>query len=101
MASITINYQLNPPSDTDKSGLETSRTHTFAIPGAESVNESNPSEWKAYYAALQTAIADARNTVGDELTAWRDRVGKSELGKEPKGKDADDDVDEEGDEEEA
>ena len=33
---------------------------------------------------MRNALEEARNQIGDELTAWRDCVGKKELNKEPR-----------------
>lgn len=55
----------------------------------------------AYYAAMRSSLNKARNEVGDELTAWRDRVGKAELTKEPKKGGGDEDEEEEAEEEES
>ena len=88
--TITITYELKPPTSIDADGLATAKTGNFDV-------KTKPADGhKVYYTALREAIEEARNQVGDELTAWRDRVGKAELTKEPKK--ADDD--EEGEEEE-
>ena len=44
---------------------------------------------------MRSALNKARNDVGDELTAWRDRVGKEELNKELKKSGGDEDEEEE------
>ncbi|KAN0134877.1 hypothetical protein V8E53_007251 [Lactarius tabidus] len=46
--------------------------------------------YKEYYASLQTAIDEIKTVTGHELTAWRDAVGNSELGKEVNSKEDDD-----------
>ena len=54
---------------------------------------------KNYYAGLRAAITTAKDTVGKELTEWRDQVGDLEKGKDAKPQraqvDADDDEEEE------
>ena len=88
--TITITYELNTLTSIDAEGLAAAKTGNFNV-------KSTPTDGhKVYYTALREAIEEARNQVGDDLTAWRDRVGKAELTKEPKK--ADDD--EEGEEEE-
>ena len=88
--TITITYELKPPTSIDAEGLATAKTGNLNV-------KSTPADGhKVYYTALREAIEEARNQVGDELTVWRDRVGKAELTKEPQK--ADDD--EEGEEEE-
>ncbi|KAG5338179.1 hypothetical protein J132_01521 [Termitomyces sp. J132] len=78
-ATITINYELNPPAQIAKEtqGLTTSKTLRHVV-------EAKPSEvgLEAYCAALRVAIAKAKDQLGDELTEWRDAVGKAELSKE-------------------
>jgi len=89
--SIQISYIINPPTDVS-SDLAKQKSHQFEV--STSGTESS-SEKTAFYGELRKAIEAARNEVGDELTRWRDVVGKSELTKEPK-KDAEE---EEGEEE--
>ena len=74
--------------------LSTTSSHTFPLSIAPEAQGH-----AGYYAALRAALADARTKTGDELTQWRDAVGKSELGKETKKAVTDDD-DEEEDEDE-
>ena len=87
--TITITYELKPPTSIDAEGLSTAKTGNFNVKSAPA------DDYKVYYTALREAIEEARNQVGDELTVWRDRVGKAELTKEPKKAD-----DDEGEEEE-
>ncbi|KAG6852473.1 hypothetical protein C0991_011695 [Blastosporella zonata] len=78
-ATITISYELNPPEQTvqNAEGLKTSKTLTHAVgPSPEGV------DLETYYGALREAIAGAKDQLGNELTAWRDAVGKAELSKE-------------------
>ncbi|KAF5332672.1 hypothetical protein D9611_005302 [Ephemerocybe angulata] len=84
--ALTISYALSPPPGVDTSGLEASKTYTFAVSKGEGQN---------YYDGLRTAIAQAKDAFGEDLTLWKDRVGKAEEVREPKAKD-----EEEGDEEE-
>lgn len=88
-SSITITYNLKPPAGIQSNGLNPSAVHEFNIP--VSPNDGQ----KRYYTALEAAINKAKDQVGNELTAWRDAVGKAELTKEPKNSNS-----EEGDEEE-
>jgi len=86
--AITISYDLKPPADTPQSSLSSSKTQTFAVKDGQS-----------YYAGLRGAIVTAKDTVGKELTEWRDQVGDLEKGKDAKPPktqvDADEDEEEE------
>ncbi|GLB43687.1 hypothetical protein LshimejAT787_1401990 [Lyophyllum shimeji] len=76
--SITISYELNPPAQREKDvgTLSTAKTQSFAV-------KASPADGlEKYYAALHEAIAGAKEQLGNELTAWRDAVGKAELSKE-------------------
>ena len=88
--SITISYDLNPPESVETDLVE-SKSASFTV------KKSPEDGQKAYYAALRSAIHLARNQLGDELTAWRDAVGKAELGLEgtPVAVDAEEDDNEE------
>ncbi|KAJ3500046.1 hypothetical protein NLJ89_g9965 [Agrocybe chaxingu] len=91
MSSIKITYALNPPADLPSpapSDLPRQKSHEYKV-------DAPQDDKKAFYAALRTSLEAARNEVGDELTKWRDVVGKAELRKEPKKV-----MDEEGEEEE-
>lgn len=87
--AITITYDLKPPADTPQSKLAPSKTQTFAVKDGES-----------YYAGLRAAISTAKDTVGKELTEWRDQVGGLEKGKDAKPPKTQADADEDEDEEE-
>ncbi|KAL6307756.1 hypothetical protein BKA93DRAFT_55150 [Sparassis latifolia] len=76
-AAITVTYELHPPPDTLTTGLLSTKTHQFPV--ADGVQSG-----KEYYEALRRAVADAKSTLGDELTAWRDAVGTREQEKEKK-----------------
>jgi len=91
--TITVEYTINPPPSSGREyDLPTSKKHEFKISGSSA--ESGQSE---HYKMLRESIAQARQEVGEELTAWRDAVGKAELNKEPKKTKADDDEEEEED----
>jgi len=76
--SITISYNLHPPKDTPApaDNLSTSKSLEFPVTTKESLPK--------YYEALRASIAQAKDAVGEDLTAWRDAVGNRELKKEPK-----------------
>ncbi|KAH6911120.1 hypothetical protein BKA70DRAFT_1269516, partial [Coprinopsis sp. MPI-PUGE-AT-0042] len=99
--AVTISYTLNPPPSTISSNsnesLETSKTTSFPITSNSSMEENGKTSEKlvAFYGGLRNALAEAKNTIGDELTVWRDRVGKAELDKEPKARDEEDEEEEE------
>ncbi|KAJ7038326.1 hypothetical protein C8F04DRAFT_926003, partial [Mycena alexandri] len=86
--AITIEYTVKPPPSSGQAyELPTSKKHTFEIRA-----EGGQAE---HYKSLREGIAQARNEVGQELTAWRDAVGKAELTKETKKPTNDDDDEEE------
>ena len=87
-SAITISYELKPPTGVDTTGLETSKMYAIAV------NKGATEGQKDYYTSLRASIADAKTLFGDDLTVWRDRVGKAELTKEPVAK-AEDKEDEE------
>ncbi|KAJ7092599.1 hypothetical protein C8R44DRAFT_404480 [Mycena epipterygia] len=77
--SITVEYRLNPPASSGQScELPTSKKHDFEVDGSPNDGQSE------HYKKLRETIARARQEVGQELTAWRDAVGKAELSKETK-----------------
>jgi hypothetical protein len=78
MRAITITYDLNPPFGTQADNSLTAREHIF------DVKDGLADGQKKYYEALRGAIGEAKNTVGEELTAWRDAVGSKEQDKEVK-----------------
>ena len=87
--AITITYDLKPPADTPQSNLTTSKTQTFAVKDGES-----------HYKGLRVAITAAKDTIGKELTEWRDQVGDLEKGKDAKPPKAQAGADEDEEEEE-
>jgi len=89
-SSIKITYTLNPPTTVESTGeLPKQKSHEFTVTSSSSGGTA------AYYTAMRSALNKARNDVGDELTAWRDRVGKEELNKELKKSGGDEDEEEE------
>lgn len=88
--TITITYNLKPPADTPQSSLTPSKTHAFAV-----------KDEGGHYVGLRAAIATTKDTIGKELTEWRDQVGDLEKGKDvkPKKTQADADADDEDEEE--
>ncbi|KXN85763.1 hypothetical protein AN958_10946 [Leucoagaricus sp. SymC.cos] len=91
-SSIKVTYDLKPPAGVKLDGLNAHESHEF------SVQSSSDEGQKAYYTALQASIAKAKERIGNELTAWRDAVGKAELTKEPKQVKSDEEEEEEEDE---
>jgi hypothetical protein len=78
-SSVKITYTLNPPTTIKSSSeLPKQKSHEFTV--LPSPNGGTA----VYYTALRNSLNKARNEVGDELTAWKDQVGKAELNKEPK-----------------
>ena len=94
MSAITITYKLNPPTEAEAGSLSSSKHATFPV-------NASPSEGqKKYYNSLQKAIIEAKNDIGNDLTAWKEAVGKAELNKETPKTLKYDDADEEQEEEE-
>ncbi|KAL0060003.1 hypothetical protein AAF712_013239 [Marasmius tenuissimus] len=94
-STISISYDLHPPSGIDKTASGLSKSRKIEVP----VNTDGNQDVKSYYTALHNAIEEARTKVGEDLTEWRDAVGKDEASKEPK-KAGKDEVEEEEEEEE-
>ena len=86
---ITVTYDLKPPANTPQSGLNPSKTQSFPV-----------KDGKSHYAGLRVAISAAKDTIGKELTEWRDQVGDLEKGKDAKPQKAQADPDEDEEEEE-
>ncbi|KAJ7589256.1 hypothetical protein C8J56DRAFT_31698 [Mycena floridula] len=82
MASITISYDLNPPAGVDAGGLKKNKTLEFPVQVQVDGHQKDvqPNAHAIYYGHLRTAIAAARQELGEELTRWRDAVGKEEMG---------------------
>ncbi|KAJ7071148.1 peptidase family M41-domain-containing protein [Mycena amicta] len=76
--AITIEYQLSPPPGQNYA-LPSAKKHTFELAATGE-----------YYGTLREALAKARDEVGQELTSWRDAVGKAETGKEGSRPESDD-----------
>ncbi|OSD00913.1 hypothetical protein PYCCODRAFT_1436982 [Trametes coccinea BRFM310] len=95
--AVIVAYELNVPEDTPlPSNVPANRYQDFPIADADTSNQ------KAYYAGLRAAVLKAKSALGEQLTVWRDTVGKLEDNKEAKipKKSEDDDEEEEVDEEE-
>ena len=92
MPNISITYSLNPPSDTTApAGLTPKATLQYPV-------SEDPESQRAHYQGLRTAVLEAKGALGEQLTAWRDAVGKREEKKEatiPKKSEEDEDEDEE------
>ena len=86
--TITISYDLKPPPNTPQSSLTPSKTQKFSVKDGGS-----------YYAGLRASIATAKDTIGKELTEWRDQVGDLERGKDAKPQKTQADADEDEEEE--
>jgi len=77
MSSIKITYDLKPPAGVEIFGLEKSKTYEFSIP------VSPQTGLMSYYIALQELIMKTKEQIGNDLTEWRDAVGKAESKIEP------------------
>ena len=89
MAALSVQYKLNPPAGTSAPALEPNAHHTIPVLAAPNADH------RSYYDALRASIADANAKLGEELTAWRDAVGKGEVIKEKKQVSADSEEEEE------
>ncbi|KIK65738.1 hypothetical protein GYMLUDRAFT_94352 [Collybiopsis luxurians FD-317 M1] len=102
-SSVIMTYTVHPPEGTTlPKDVPTSKTLEIPVNGSVEIG-NGPASGKssAYYKALHDALADARNKIGEDLTTWRDAVGKLELNKETKrGVKAEDEDEEEEEEEE-
>ena len=104
--SIKISYTLNPPSvissKLEKELPQKSKSHEYVIGNPSSgINQDKPTKHdEGYYIELRKMLQHARLEVGDELTTWKELVGKEEVSKEAKkGKTAASTEDEEGEDE--
>jgi hypothetical protein len=89
---ITVSYDLNPPPETVTDNLQPSKTHQFEVKASQSEGI------QSFYEAVVLAVGEAKNTLGKELTDWKDAVGNGENFKETK-KVKDDEESDESDEE--
>jgi len=71
MSSITIAYDVHPPTGIPQSNLILSKSENFAFDTKDN-----------YYAGLREAISAAKEKIGKELTELRDLVGDLEKGKD-------------------
>ncbi|KIM82281.1 hypothetical protein PILCRDRAFT_474870 [Piloderma croceum F 1598] len=87
--SITISYDLRPPPNTPVPNLTPTKSQEFSV---KNVAEGQ----KSYYESLRRSIGEVKTVLGEELTAWRDAVGKGEHSKESKKvrEDGDDEAEE-------
>lgn len=78
MPTITIHYALQPPSGTPHPpSLKPETTLTFDVPiQAQNQDQSE------YYSKLRETVSEAKERLGEELTAWRDAVGTREGARE-------------------
>lgn len=76
MSTVTVTYELHPPSNVTAPGLTPATTHDFDVPVLPSTADAN----QDYYTALRKSLGDAKAKLGEELTAWRDAVGKEDVG---------------------
>ncbi|KAI9066509.1 hypothetical protein FKP32DRAFT_1610020 [Trametes sanguinea] len=95
--AVIVSYELNPPEDTPiPANVPAKRYQEFPI------SDADASSQKAYYAGLRAAVLQAKSALGEQLTVWRDAVGRLEDKKEakiPKRSEDDDEEEEEADEE--
>ena len=87
MLKVDYTLSVSVPPNVDASELSASKAHEFQVHGDKDSH-------KDYYDGLRAALATARNTVGDELTEWKELVGKDEECKQ-NGKEEDEEPEEE------
>jgi hypothetical protein len=90
--SIEVSYDLHPPPNTSTPNLTSAKSHNISV-------KITTGGQKIYYESLRGSIGKAKAVLGEELTAWRDAVGKGEQTKESKKTRESDDEDVEDDEE--
>lgn len=79
--TLTVSYALSPPEGTNSPhSLSPNGVHAFAV------EAERTADIREYYEALRKSIAAAKERLGEELTAWRDAVGNTEVGKEKAAK---------------
>ncbi|KAI0756214.1 hypothetical protein C8Q80DRAFT_15556 [Daedaleopsis nitida] len=76
--TLSIAYSLNPPADTLSEQLDANKTQQTSLPDPVAIGQ------KAYYEELRKAVLQTKVDLGEQLTAWRDAVGKREDNKEPR-----------------
>jgi len=77
-SSISVSYDLRPPTEVDGLKLTPLKTQQFQIKSSATEGQ------KKYYEGLRVAVAEAKSWLGEDLTAWRDAVGNAEQSKENK-----------------
>ena len=93
MSSVKITYDLKPPVGVDINGLEKSKTYELSV---LVFPENGP---KSYYTALQESITKTKEQIGNDLTTWRDTVGKAESKMKLKSEEEETEEEREGEEE--
>jgi len=92
--SVKITYSITPPSSVFlPPDLPKTKSTDYPISPTEIPPEEDKAG-KAYYGELRKALEAARTELGEDLTRWRDLVGKVELNKEAKKVEDDEDIDE-------
>ncbi|TRM66247.1 hypothetical protein BD626DRAFT_199390 [Schizophyllum amplum] len=93
MTTLTVRYDLKPPSGVDTRAMQACKEISTEIAAVGPKNQSQ------YYAELRRAVLQVKDTLGGELTQWRDVVGKAEISKETKKSFKEEDDEEEDDDE--
>ncbi|KAI0778905.1 hypothetical protein BD413DRAFT_512739 [Trametes elegans] len=92
-AEVTVCYTIYPYDDTPlPANNPASRYDNFRI-------QQPPANSKAYYEGLRAAVLEAKKELGEQLTLWRDAMGKSEDHKVAKKSENDEDEDEDDEDE--
>lgn len=90
--NIQVTFELKPPRSADSSeAIPTHQTYAFPL-AATSENTLRSSE---FYESLRSAISNAKERTGEDLTKYRDLAGDAEKAKGSAIKPASDDEEEE------
>ncbi|ETW86634.1 hypothetical protein HETIRDRAFT_306735 [Heterobasidion irregulare TC 32-1] len=74
-STLVISYDLHPPQGTEVHGFNASTKHRIEV-------TADRPGYPSYYEALRVVLKEARRKTGEELTLWKDAVGKGEDTKE-------------------
>lgn len=88
---VQITFDLKPPRSADSSVIPTHQTYAFPLATAS----ENALQSSGFYESLQSAISNAKERTGGDLTKYRDLAGDAEKAKGSAIKPASDDEEEE------
>lgn len=91
MVSLQLSYTLNPPAGTPAPSLPPHAEHEYPL------NDATPQQ---QLISLEAALGQARDTLNEELTAWKEAVKGLEVEQKKKKKSSEEEDEGEEDEEE-